>query len=204
MLEKFNEAMTKLVEQYRKLRTETNKPTESDTKMEVNEMKKNLKEAEEKLEKITLEKTFFEAEAKRNSRIVDNLSTLLQIERERAEAVAPQGATTARAASSATVTAGPATATVGPAIAPRFSSRKCFKFERGQCKAKNCPFVHPTSDCPEFSRNGICRDRDCLDMHVGEHKGDCWFWRMGSCRFNKNECGRGLHRPEMLESINQG
>ena len=41
-------------------------------------------------------------------------------------------------------------------------------------------------------------------MHVGEHKGDCWFWKMGSCRYSENECGRGLHRPEMLESINGG
>ena len=207
-LDKFNEAMTKLVEQYRKLRTETKKPNEN---MEVNDIKKNLIEAEEKLEKLTLEKTFYEAEAKRNSRIVDNLSALLQIERERAEAVAPQGATasgaaTATTARAATTTGGGATASTagGATAALRFPVKKCFRFERGQCKKENCPFLHPTSCCPEFSRSGICRDRECLEMHVGEHKGDCWFWRMGSCRFDESECGRGLHRPEMLESINGG
>ena len=98
----------------------------------------------------------------------------------------------------ATTTATSATA------APRFPDKKCFKFERGQCKSKNCAFVHPTSCCAEFSRTGICRDRDCLEMHLGEHKDDCWFWRMGSCRFDESDCGRGLHRPEMLESIKGG
>ena len=170
-----------------------------------------MKEAEEKLEKMTLERSHFEAEAKRNSRIVDNLSALLQIERERAEAAAPQGATTAArvatsvsasaAATTVSALAAASTTAASAASAPRFPDKKCFKFERGQCKSKNCAFVHPTSCCAEFSRTGICRDRDCLDMHLGEHKADCWFWRMGSCRFDESECGRGLHRPEMLESI---
>ena len=218
-LTKFNEAMMMMVEKNRKLRLETNnKQSEINSNATADDMKKNLKDAEEKLEKMTLEKSYFETEAKRNSRVIDNLSTLLQLERESVGTVTHKGATasgdsTTTGAAMATTTAASMASTTAAAMdsttaastgALRFPVKKCFKFEQGQCKIRNCSFLHPTTACPEFSRSGVCRDRECLDMHVGEHKGDCWFWRMGSCRFNENECGRGLHRPEMLESINGG
>ena len=49
---KYNEAIIKLVEQYRKLKDEIKNPEVTSTKTDSFEVKKNLKEAEEKLGKV--------------------------------------------------------------------------------------------------------------------------------------------------------
>ena len=69
-----------------------------------------------------------------------------------------------------------------------------------QCKTKNCSFLHPTSPCLEFILSVIYKEQDCLDLHTGEHKGDCWFWKKCCCKFDEKDWGRGLHRPDMLYS----
>ena len=208
-LQRYTEAVPPMIKELHKMRQAENESEKTNTKTELNKLKKTLKESEEKIEKLTMEKTFFESEAKRNGRIVDNLSSLLQLEREGVEAPRATVAPWETAPTTyATATAAPATTTktsLNNGVEEketRYPDKKCYKFERGQCKARSCSFLHPTALCQEFSRSGVCRERDCLDLHLGQHKGDCYFWKQGSCKFAENECGRGLHRPEMLDISN--
>ena len=80
---------------------------------------------------------------------------------------------------------------------------KCYKYEKGQCNDQACNFLHPEEVCEVFARNGICRERSCLRLHKGEHRGDCFYWKQGSCRYSEEECGKGLHRHEMFDFNNQ-
>ena len=73
-----------------------------------------------------------------------------------------------------------------------------YKFERGNCKNSNCSYVHPTVLCEQFSKQGMCGKVNCLDLHVGEHRADCFFWMKGNCRYSEAECGKGRHLPERL------
>ena len=67
----------------------------------------------------------------------------------------------------------------------------------------NCNFLHPDVLCPDFSRNGVCRERNCQKLHKGEHKGDCHFWKGGDCRYSEADCGKGKHRESMFNYYNQ-
>ena len=196
-LQRYTGSVPSLMQELHKLRESAKANDKTNNKTELAKVKKNLKEAGEKLEAISLEKTFFEAEAKRNSRIVDNLSTLLQLEREGAEA--PRGVA---AAHTPTTPAPAAPVKAAQEKETKYPNKKCFKFERGMCKVVSCPFFHPTQVCETFSKSGVCKVRDCLRLHLGDHKVDCFFWKQGSCKFDEHECGKGLHRPEMFD-INQ-
>ena len=81
-------------------------------------------------------------------------------------------------------------------------SNKCYKYEKDKCNNEKCKFFHPKEVCEEFSRNGVCRERSCLRLHKGEHRGDCYYWKQGGCRYSEEECGKGRHRLEMFDYNN--
>ena len=83
----YRSSVPNLMKELYRLRTEVSKADGGEgkaTKAEVTKLKKNLREAVEKLETVSKEKTHFEAEAKRNARVVSDLSQLLSLERQAA------------------------------------------------------------------------------------------------------------------------
>ena len=162
-------------------------------KNEVNKLKKALKEAEDKIEKVTLEKVRVEAESNMTARMNTNLETMLAMY---------QGGGVRAAVSPASPGLAPA-----PSLGPgqhkdRDMPRKCYKFEKGQCNVANCKFLHPDVVCQDFARNGMCRERNCQKLHKGDHKGDCHFWKGGDCRYSEADCGKGKHRENMFNFYN--
>ena len=57
--------------------------------------------------------------------------------------------------------------------------------------------------CKEFTERSECSKWECLELHTGAHKGDCWFWKQGSCKFDEAECGKGRHLPAMFDVNNK-
>ena len=177
----------------------------SNNKGEVAKLKKALKESEEKVEKVTMDKVRIEAESKMVSRMNSNLEAMLSMFR---GAGVMSQAEVWRAAAAPPVSPG---ATLPPSSShsqdkDRDASnkkRKCYKYEKDQCSDSNCAFFHPTVLCPGFNKNGICRERSCQMLHRGEHRGDCHFWKQGDCKYSEQECGKGLHRTEMFDFYNQ-
>ena len=154
-------------------------------------MKKALKESEEKVEKVTIDKVKHETEAKMMTMMNQNLEQMLaMIQKTGSVQVAPLSpAATAPAADSSRET-----------DKRKF---KCYKYEKGLCKDEHCNFSHPTELCEEFSKKGLCNERSCVRLHKGNHKGDCYFWKQGKCRYDEEDCGKGLHRLPMFDYYNQ-
>ena len=51
--------------------------------------------------------------------------------------------------------------------------RKCRYYNRGYCKFKeNCHYLHSSSVCDTFLKDGICRKTDCKERHPK----DCRYW----------------------------
>ena len=42
-----------------------------------------------------------------------------------------------------------------------------------------------------------------MNLHKGAHRGDCYFWKSGSCKYNEKDCGKGLHLDQMFDFFNQ-
>ena len=136
-LSKYIERVPSMIKKLKELReTVKENATPNNNKNKVNELKKALKEAEEKIEKVTLEKVRVEAESKMTARMNTNLEAMLAMY---------QGGG-ARAAVS------PVSPGLVPAPSPglgqhkdRDVARKYYKFEKGQCNMANCNFLHPDS-----------------------------------------------------------
>ena len=146
--------MRKEITELKKAAKDVSNP--GNNKAEVTKLKKALKESEEKVEKVTMEKVKVEAESKMVSRMNSNLETMLAMFR---------GAGVMQQA----VAAPPVSP--GAVLPPSFinskdkdmgnNKRKCYKYEKDQCSDRNCAFFHPTVLCPDFSKNDICRERSC-------------------------------------------
>ena len=164
---------------------------------------KALKESKDKVEKTTLEKIKAESDNKMTARVNSNLKQMMTMMKGRTE--------WARGLASSAVS--PSTTAALGAWGAGMSSQartddvrnkgKCYKYEKGQCSDQACNFLHPEEVCEVFARNGIYRERSCLRLHKGEHRGDCFYWKQGSCRYSEEECGKGLHRHEMFDFNNQ-
>ena len=117
------------------------------------------------MEKVTMEKVKFETEAKMTTRMNQNLEQMLaMIQKTGSVQVTPLSP-------AATTPAGDSSNKRESDIGNK--KYKCYKFEKGQCKADNCSLFHPTELCEEFSSRGICNERSCSRLHKGSHKGDC-------------------------------
>ena len=171
------------------------------SKAEVNKLKKALKESEDKVEKVTMEKVKFETESKMMARMNSNLEQMLAMMKGNREGA--MGPATPSMSSIATTTTAAATGDSQARMDIKKRTGKCYKFEKGQCNNENCNFLHPEEVCEVFSRNGVCRERSCLLLHKGEHRGDCYFRKQGSCRYSEEECGKGRHTHEMFDYFNQ-
>ena len=201
-LDKYRRTVPNLMQELQKLRTDVVEPTKTggaSNKGETTKLKKALKDATEKLEEVSKEKTKFESEAKRMHGICDNQDELLKHYRARLQAGT---ASAAPASPTAAATAPPTPATPAPSKETKNSQdkkSKCFRFEKGICKKKECNFFHPSTVCREFTERGVCGKWECMDLHTGTHRGDCWYWKQGSCKFDEVECGKGRHLPEMFD-----
>ena len=168
-------------------------------KGEVAKLKKALKESEEKVEKVTMEKVRVDAESRIVQRMNSNLESMLAMFRgagvmQQAGAAPPVSLVAALPPSS--IHSQDKDKDIN-------KKRKCYKFDKNQCNDVNCAFFHPTVLCPDFSRNGVCRERSCQMLHRGEHRGDCHYWKQGDCKYSEQECGKGLHRHNMFDFYNQ-
>ena len=205
-LDKYRRTVPSLMEQLQKLRKEANDPTKvggAPNKGENVKLKKALKDATDKLEQVTKEKTKFESEAKRMHEVCDNQGELIKHYR---EAKVLAGATSAAPASPRGAAAAPASPPTPPtkeAKKGQEKKSKCFRFEKGMCKKEKCNFIHPSTMCKEFTERGECSKWECLELHTGTHRGDCWYWKQGSCKFDEVECGKGRHLTEMFDVNNK-
>ena len=202
-LDKYRRSVPGMVLELNNLREELAEPKneKGTAKGEVNKLKKALKDMSEKLEEVTKEKTKFESEARRMHGVCDNQEELLKHYRGAKGAAATE--TSPAAPSIAAPTPSTPAAEGSSDKEKKEKKTKCFRFEKGLCSKEQCRMFHPTIVCKEFSERGICGKRDCMELHTGTHKGDCWFWKQGSCKYDEKECGKGLHRTEMFDCNNQ-
>ena len=201
-LNRYKEAVPKLRKELEELRDsgkEKNVP--NPTKTENNKLKKALKESEDKVEKITMEKVKAESEAKMTARMNSNLEQMLNLLKGNMEGA--KGPVSPRMTNMTTAATVAATGDSQARMDIMKRKGKCYKFEKGQCNNESCSFLHPEEVCEVFSRNGVCKERSCLRLHKGEHRGDCYYWKQGSCRYSEEECGKGRHDHKMFDYFNQ-
>ena len=148
-----------------------------------------------------MEKVKAESDARMTARMNSNMEQMMNLMKGNMEATKRQASP--RMTSSASMSTEAATGDSEARVDTGKRKGKCYKFEKGHCNSENCGFLHPEEVCEVFSRNGVCRKRSCMRLHKSEHRGDCYYWKQGSCRYSEEECGKGRHNHEMFDYFNQ-
>ena len=163
---RYKEAVPKLTEELKELRKAAKDKLGPNTyKAKINKLKKALKESEDKMEKVTIEKVKFETEAKMTARMNSNLEQVLAMMKGKTEgAMGPASPSMLSIFSTDTAVATGNILARGNIVKRK---GKCHKFEKGQCKSENCGFLHPEEVCEVFARNGVYKERSCLRLHWG-------------------------------------
>ena len=157
---RFKEAVPKLTEELKEVRKAApakDKSGPNTSKAEINNLKKALKDSEDKVEKVTIEKVEFEKEAKMMARMNSNLEQVLAMMKGKTEGTrGPDSPSMSSIVSTATAAATGDLLARGNIVKRK---GKCYKFEKGQCRSENCGFLHPEEVCKLGLRQELCVQR---------------------------------------------